>query len=294
MIFLEVDERFCGLMKRYAHGRLLVDCGAGEALFQSMMPPNSVLSLDLYPCDGDHAPVVQRDCTEFEFTDSMVPVFIRPCHSNFVHETITRNLGVVKSFLYVSMPDNVDVDLDTDGDQYQVERIFPEWEGNNGEHIHEVTQKGRVPKMETFVLVKRDMPACTWWYRKDGVKLVGTGGGYNFGYDDDVIIETVEAEDFESLDWSKSSLLQPDSDAGWLARDGKFYGCDSEDHDTLAYYLLKKNVEELEEALWVRVYGAPGHDPIAWTMGSSDWHARISAEQRNWLSLRGHKVTDDD
>ena len=54
----------------------------------------------------------------------MVPIFIRPCHAMQVHETIIKNLDKVDSFLYVSKPSNVAVDLIPD--EYMVIPIFDE------------------------------------------------------------------------------------------------------------------------------------------------------------------------
>ena len=133
--------------------------------------------------------------------------------------------------------------------------------------------------------------------KKEGRKFISYMGGYNFGCKDDEILETVEAEDFESLDWSKTTLLIPDSDAGWLDRNGKFYGCRSEDHDVLAYFYLKKDVSELEKEGWVRVYGGPDTRASwvqsGWVQGGR-FDMKLSADQRNWLSLQGHEIGEWD
>ena len=126
MIFCEIDELFCSLMHSYLTqkpGRIFVDCGAGEALFERKMPHKSVLSIDLYE-QTDKVPVILTDYRDFSFVSSMVPIFIRPCHAMQVHETIIKNLDKVDSFLYVSKPSNVAVDLIPD--EYMVIPIFDE------------------------------------------------------------------------------------------------------------------------------------------------------------------------
>jgi len=142
--------------------------------------------------------------------------------------------------------------------------------------------------MSKFIRIKTKGSKRKSWWRLEVDRIFNWAGGYSFLGGDDVIYETVEAKSFEDLDWSKTYLNQPDSDAGWLDRNGRFYGCDSRDHDACAWFLLKKKVSELEKTGWVRVYGPP-ECYLTWTV-----QGRLSAEQRNWLSRRGYVIRDDD
>ena len=84
------------------------------------------------------------------------------------------------------------------------------------------------------------------------------------------------------LDWRKTPYYTPEASSGWLSREGRFYGCPTFCHDVLAWCVLGIKVPELERLGWVRIY-------------SETWYVcqvRLSAEQSNWLSLNGHKVTD--
>lgn len=292
MIFCKIDEQLCTHIQEYAQGKLFIDCGAGEALFERMMPKNSVLSLDIR-IQTDEVAVLQFDYREFEFIQDMIPIFIRPCHALQVYETIIKNLDAVDSFLYVSHPKNIKRDLPVKYNEFDVVHIFPEWEGIEGERIFEISVE-RTKQMSTFILVEYEYQGKHWG-RREGQKLFNRAGGYCLVEEDDKILETVEAEDWEELDYTKTSLVDLNGkDAGWLDRNGKFYGCDSKDHDEVVYYYFKSTLEEFERIGWVRVYAAPE----TWREFDIYWHnlsrLRLSAEQRNWLSLRGHKVDEDD
>jgi hypothetical protein len=106
-----------------------------------------------------------------------------------------------------------------------------------------------------------------------------------------LILEETSAHDFDELDWSQTYLIQPDSDAAWLSRDGVWHGCNSTDHDDYARFVLKQPVAELERVGWCRVLGSPSS-----SHSGTDWiivRHRLSAEQRNELSRRGHDLSLD-
>lgn len=101
-------------------------------------------------------------------------------------------------------------------------------------------------------------------------------------HEDDLVKDVFEAESIVHLDWRKTPFHNDASVSGWLSRDGRFYGCPQRFHDTLAYCVLGARVSELENSGWVRVY----------TANHFVCEHRLSAEQRNWLSLKGYKVQD--
>lgn len=141
--------------------------------------------------------------------------------------------------------------------------------------------------MRTFVKVAlyKGETHGSWW-EVVGDKLRNYAGGYHMrSANEKHLSEPVEAEEWEDLNWSDTNLLDSTKASGWLARDGRWYGCEPRAHDTIAWLILKSEVRDLEATGWVRV------------MSSTEWMVcpnRLSAEQRNWLSLRGHKVDDDD
>ncbi len=95
----------------------------------------------------------------------------------------------------------------------------------------------------------------------------------------DCVFETAEADDWMLLDWSKTDLLDPNCDAGWLSPEGRFYGCRYARHDAVAELILRKPVAKLDAEGWVRV---AGREAILYT-------SRFPTErQRAWASNNGH------
>lgn len=90
-------------------------------------------------------------------------------------------------------------------------------------------------------------------YAENGkeVKVYNEMGGFHY-HTVRVNDEIVYAESRRDLD--HSFLLDPNSELGWLAPDGTFYGCAYYAHEDVAYYVLKSTSVELEEKGWVKIY----------------------------------------
>lgn len=67
-------------------------------------------------------------------------------------------------------------------------------------------------------------------------------------YDVDEAVAELEKE------FAYRYLLDPWSDQGWLAPNGKFWGCQFYQHDDIAYSLLRKSPATLEDEGWIRVH----------------------------------------
>lgn len=126
-------------------------------------------------------------------------------------------------------------------------------------------------------------PRPFYWSVDNGDNWIGIARGiWRPKTNNDVVKEVVEAEDLTDLDWKKTPFQNNSLISGWLSRSGEFFGCPSKFHDIVAYCVLGTKVAELEKRGWVRI-----HD--------SNWFVcehRLSAEQRNWLSMNGYKVLD--
>jgi hypothetical protein len=193
----------------------------------------------------------------------------------------------------VRHPDNLKKDL-PDPDELTIQRIFPEWEGSEGEQIFEVRRprkEVKAPAKKKFVLVYDTRCGMRCWRGAPDAqgKMSNDNGTYCFLSRSDIIEETAEAEYIEDLDWTKSSILVPDSKSGWLGRDGQFFGCLSQDHDLIARLVLKQEVRTLEETGWVRLY----EPPKDWRLGGRPG-LRLSMEQRRWMSEYGYSLTEED
>lgn len=123
----------------------------------------------------------------------------------------------------------------------------------------------------------------TYWMTDNGESWIEVGRSrWKDKHDKDEVIEIVAEEHFTLLDWRRTPYYNPEASSGWLSREGRFYGCPNYCHDVLAWCVLGVKVPELERLGWVRIY-------------SENWYVcqtRLSAEQGNWLSMNGHKVTD--
>lgn len=137
-----------------------------------------------------------------------------------------------------------------------------------------------------FVLIKDEY--WTLWWKREGDRYIYRKGGYLYSKSDNEILETVEADSWDQLDWTKSSLVvsEEEAKAGWLERSGKFHGCVPKGHDRYAELILGRKVADLEKEGWCRIYGPPyQYDSFVCLH-----RLGLSAEQRNWLSRRGYDL----
>jgi hypothetical protein len=120
-----------------------------------------------------------------------------------------------------------------------------------------------------------------FWMRDGGDRWIHfVEGCWPFKNESDIIAEVVMTQDVTDLDWSRTPLFDSDSSAGWLSRQGRFYGCPEKYHDKFAAYVLGMKVHELESTGWARV------------LDSSSYAAtqNLSPEQNSWLAHKGYKV----
>lgn len=134
LIFCNVDNILCDKVKEIAGNRIVVDCGAGRGLFSSIYKGNAI-SIDIQQPDEPISPILDHNSELYCFPKGAIPIFIRPCHSNFVHNTIIHNRNKFDKAIYVSMPKNLDGDLETNGLFYRISQ-YSDWEGSEGERIY--------------------------------------------------------------------------------------------------------------------------------------------------------------
>lgn len=150
-IFCNVSQELCDKIAELAGNKIIIDCGAGRGMFGSMYP-GKVLSLDIEIPREPLSPILEIDCTHYCFPLNSIPLFIRPCHSGFVHQVISREEYKLREFIYISKPENVEVDLDGKDLLYTVDQ-YSDWTGDEGEHIYHI--KLRTPPSTHKVLSGR-------------------------------------------------------------------------------------------------------------------------------------------
>lgn len=299
-VFFVPAQEFLVWAKRELFGRLLFDvgCGSGSASRLLRKAGLTTWPLDLMrPLTGTHH--TTADGTTYPYTASSVVVLCRPCHGEFtmevVRQAVARRVGDV---LYVGLEKNVEADLGEYASRF--EKML-DGAGEDGEKVWRY--KLVESKRETSMIVSRvayggtGLPAeerRSNWVQDRGDRWVNASGGYRPKQKDDVVYETltVGAGDWDSLDYSNTcygAKFNRDKDAGWLAPDGTFFGCSSAEHDSIAYYVLKKDVDVLETTGYVRVDGRP-NPARSWC--SFRAHKQITDVQREWLSARGHSLEE--
>lgn len=278
-------ETFLTWLPRFAKGRTIVDCGAGIGHLGTVLP--NVIMLDVFKREGGNPNVLQTDATVFPFHRRSLPIICRPCHGDWVQETIHNAVARTGSALYVGLKRNLSIDLhglpyhqttvlENAGEAGELVIMFKPYDPHDGD----VTKR-------RFSLVENYPGEASWWENPGDGKLYNLAGGHH-RIGESNIIETVEAPDFEDLDWTKTHLMQPNSDAGWLDPFGVLHGCESRGHDLYAKYILKSGSEALLDSGWARIYGKDGG------LLGSDYarHEDLTDAQRSFLLLNGYKSFD--
>lgn len=142
MVFCQVNQRLVKLVwSLIPDNKKIVDCGCGRALFQSMCDSksNMVISIDIFPPDDSYAQVYPMDSISFPWYPDLIPMFIRPCHSDFVHRTLCNafNNGCQKA-IYIGLHKNLLVDLRPDEKIYKILPYNKKWKGRDKEKLWEI------------------------------------------------------------------------------------------------------------------------------------------------------------
>lgn len=131
VVFCQVDTQLVQIIQKVADGRVVIDCGAGEALLHEQMPSGSVISLDIL--DRGNPNVTQYDCSAWIFRPNQFPIVIRPCHSGFVEDTLLIAYAMCDFALYIGLEENRVMDLGIFSELSYI--IHDEWTGEDGEKI---------------------------------------------------------------------------------------------------------------------------------------------------------------
>lgn len=299
--FFNPKPDFLKFLKQLVGSKVVVECGAGNGLLTKKMKENNinVLPIDLFERDSDFI-AIKQDATTFKYPKNSVALIARPNRGDWIHSTILQAIFNVSFVVYIGLPEHIDEDVFELSSLYhnvlQVAEIYKN-AGEDGEIVFKISKKDTKPINNEntgtkYSLVKyqaaRDL-FFTSWFEDDGNKWISFSGGWIPKSPKDTVLEEQFANNVHELDWKKTTIYKPDSDAGWLGRDGTFVGCDSRQHDLVADLILNKSVQELEETGWVRIY-----NKNEWTLSPGQPQIRLTPEQKNYLSFHGYKVEDAD
>lgn len=140
MIFCKIDNELINIIKKYAGKRAIVDVGCGDGLLGSML--EDVISIDIFPRETALIyNIIGIDAVDFPFSKPFFPIFIRPCHGHFVYSVMHEHKYNVDNFLYISMPHNLENDIDLD--EFNADQV-EDWIGQDGEKVYLITIKEEV------------------------------------------------------------------------------------------------------------------------------------------------------
>jgi hypothetical protein len=294
--FFNPNPDFLIFLKQLVGGKLVIECGAGNGLLTKKMEEVgiNVLPIDLFKRDSGFISI-KEDATKFKYPKNGIALIARPSRGDWIHDTILQALNTVNFVLYIGIDSHLEDDVQSLDSLYpnimNVEKIYDN-AGKDEEKVFKISKKQEVTAGDKYYLVKYQSARNIYdisWFEDGGNKWINFNGGWSPKSNTNVILEEQIASDMRELDWKKTSLYKPNSDSGWLDRNGKFTGCDSRMHDLIADLILNQSVAELENQGWVRIYGKD-----SWVLPSGRLNIRLSPAQRNYLSSHGHHISDDD
>jgi hypothetical protein len=268
IIWFRPQEAFFKFFEHYNwRWRRYHDCGAGAGLLTKLMRERKFecAGWDLYPRDKSLAPVGRLDTGDIaeRMDTSDVAILARPCHHPDLIEATLRSALEMGEAFYVGKADNIITDLSEFEWEIAAEEVGEE---------HEALVRIRHPKGKFHIrrLINNDGRREWWWYNAKRSRYVGEPNGIA-GFDDDgveVFEEQTWASDLQILE-TKEDACKPDSDMGWIAPDGEWFGCNYAEHDRIARAVLGCSIGRLEELSFCRCYGDQGRGRMMWTCGWS-------------------------
>ena len=153
------------------------------------------------------------------------------------------------------------------------------------------TREGPITWFQVVTQLDEDDEPYTTWVNH-------AGGHWGHRRAEDKVLTIVEAESFDDLDWSASYPKLESDYAGWLAPDGTYHRCHSEDHKLYARFMLRMSEEDLDREGWVKVKNSTMWIN-AWSMTDPETRGekgfkRLTKAQKDVLDSLGHTYTDDD
>ena len=262
IVHFEPTNAFLEWMKaEYPHHRCIIEVGAGTGHLAAILSRmyDQVFALDICGREASEHHILMEDATEFYYTRRAVVIMARPSHGEWIEKTILKAfITDADCVLYVSLEKNVDRDLgNLDGRFFK--SLVLQGAGEAGEAVWRIRRRKETTAEKEFWLVQQRY-SRSWYLPIDGLEPYGQqrlnneAGGYCYMTSTDKILEKVMAENFEDLDWTKTSLLRPDSKTGWLAPDGRWWGCYGSGHDIVADLILHSTDMTLRAQGYARVY----------------------------------------
>lgn len=173
-----------------------------------------------------------------------------------------------------------------------VKKRKPKAHGNPGPKIEPVSKLHKYVKLD----YDPDDGYVSWFESINGMLCDLDGTPLDKQVSDFKVLETVEAEDCDKLDWRGTYLHrgEDDAEAGWITPEGIFYGCDYGQHRMLVEMMFKRGMEQhLLDDGYVKIWYGPkakiGALDVRWIC-----FKKLTDAQRETLIRMGHDTSDND
>lgn len=141
------------------------------------------------------------------------------------------------------------------------------------------------------------------WYGEgpDDVLYHGMGPSHTCRMPGDEILDVVEAEHADDLDWTRTTLWQKwdkrvddtSLQGGWVSPEGRWYRCKGWQHDSLICDYLFMRVRDVEKGGWARIHHQEdGSHLIVVRNSRGDYGGRLTMEQTQTLLDGGVEIPD--
>lgn len=263
------------------------DCGAGAGRLTHDMRVKRLdcVAYDLHPRGKSLVPVKQFDTAQIadEMDTSEVVLIARPCHHpEFIDATIESALEIGEAF-YIGVPRNLGRDLV----EFQYD-VMAKDVGEDGEVL--VRIRCGLEKYHIRRKIKNYFGSEEWWWYNPRRKRYTSEPGGLAGFDDtpgkevEVLEEVFWANDLQ-VGETKAALCKSDTNIGWLAPDGEWFGCGYAQHDYIARAVLGCSVKRLEALGFCRCHG---EGEGSWAMAAPE--KRPTPKQKSALKSLGYII----
>jgi len=268
-IFFDPCPAFISWLKEYSKGRCVFDAGAGTGRLGSLLKNAGISSLSFDTTERDSAEieVYKIDATKMEYQDGGLVILARPCHGEWIEKTIERACESGCEVLYIGLEHNCEFDLSGVNPDFKKEVLIIEETGRDKEIVISFKDSSWIaPDPIKWFLIKFSLTGI-WWVADKGDEYWYWRGGPSKcpKSKTDKILDITFAVEYQDLDHTRTSIMKPDSDTGWIDLQGNWYPCEYTGHDDYSFYVLKRNSIDIEEEGWIKVWGKSSPYGTEWT-----------------------------
>lgn len=278
MKFFEPNEKFLEAIKPYIRHRIVVDCGCGDGQVFDLLKENNInaIAVDLMN-QTERADIIKGDALKY-VTKGVLPLVCRPCAGDWYFDIFKK----AKVGLFVMKPEHYERDARFLKEEGHTLKLLAKGVGKDGEWVYYIGDDMQEDDSYNFALVKIPCWDGPWWVEDKGDSYWHnySGGRTPKGPKDEVYERVTTTGDFESLDWSKTNMIDNKKESGWLSPNGDFYGCDYMEHDRVATLYFHSSPDALMKLGWMRIAGR-----------DSWWKEReVTPQQEFWLYSNSYET----